>query len=127
MRNNRVCLSLLASLCGTPWAIQARGCIVVLEDVAEAPFRIDRMLTQLVASGSLDGVAGVALGEFVGCGVPEGVDWSLLDVILDVLDEFAVPVVAGLPVGHGAHNHAWQVGAWGRLHRAGLDIGASED
>lgn len=52
---------------GTPYAGQAKGKILFLEDVDERPYRIDRMLTQLVQSGGLDGVRAIILGDFTNC------------------------------------------------------------
>ncbi len=113
-------LCVLTSLIGTPWMLQGRDRIVMLEDVGEAPYRVDRMLGQLVDSGCLDGVLGIALGQFVGCEAPANVDWGLHDVIRDRLAPLGVPIVAGLPVGHGADNHAWVVGAEGVMGNGGI-------
>jgi muramoyltetrapeptide carboxypeptidase len=109
-------LCMLATLCGTPWQLDTRGAIVVLEDVGEPAYRIDRMLQQLVSAGGLDGVAGVAVGRFVHCRLPDDADWALSDVILDHLEPLGVPVVGDLPIGHGPDNHAFPWGA--RAHLA---------
>ena len=61
-------LSLLVSLLGTSWQVGLRGAVLVLEDVNEAPYRLDRMWTHLTAAG-LDGLAALVLGEF---GNPKG-------------------------------------------------------
>ncbi|MFD0664216.1 hypothetical protein [Thermocatellispora tengchongensis] len=66
-----------------------------MEDVNEAPYRVDRMLTQLVQAGALDGAAGIALGSWVGC-------HEVLPVLAERLLPLGVPVLAGLPVGHGS-------------------------
>ncbi|MCT9932761.1 LD-carboxypeptidase [Planotetraspora sp. A-T 1434] len=87
-------LTMLASLCGTPHAFRAEGRIVLLEDVDEAPYRIDRMLTQLLQAGCFDGAAGFALGSWVDCGDP-------LPVLAERLAPLGVPIIAGLPIGHG--------------------------
>jgi muramoyltetrapeptide carboxypeptidase len=101
-------LSLLTSMLGTPYAPPAaRGRIVLLEDVGEEPYRVDRMLTQLLMSGWLDGVAGIALGSWTRCGDP-GRLWAVLG---ERLGGLGVPVVAGLPVGHGAPQHTVTLGA----------------
>jgi muramoyltetrapeptide carboxypeptidase len=72
------------------------GSVLLLEDVAEAPYRVDRMLTQLRRAGWFDAVAGVALGSWTDCG-----DLRVLDAVLaDRLGELGVPVVAGLTFGH---------------------------
>ncbi|MBI3972802.1 MAG: LD-carboxypeptidase [Chloroflexi bacterium] len=95
-------LSLLAALCGTPWALRARGAILLLEDVHEAPYRIDRMLVQLLQAGCLDGVAGVAFGNSPTCehGDAGKPSLTLREVLQDLLVPLAVPVVYGWPFGH---------------------------
>ena len=74
------------------------GCILLLEDVREECYRLDRMLTQLLRSGALDGVAGIALGTWAGCGPPEAVR----RVMADRLGGLGVPVAWGLGFGHVA-------------------------
>ncbi len=88
-------LTLLAALCGTPHALRTDGHILLLEDVGEEPYRVDRMLTQLLQAGSLDGAAGFVLGSWVGCG-------DVLPVLVDRLAPLGVPIIAGLPIGHGS-------------------------
>lgn len=104
-------LCVLASLCGTPWALRAEGCIVLLEDIAEPAYKIDRMVHQLRGAGCLDGAVGIALGSFTACSVPDGADWTLADLLVELLEPLGVPVVAGLPVGHGPANRSFVVGA----------------
>lgn len=116
-------LCLLAATCGTAHQLDARGAILVLEEVGEPAYRIDRMLQQLRSAGVLDGVAGIALGEMVSCKVPDGVDWTLGDVILEQLAPLGVPVVADLPIGHGAQNRAFVYGAEARLGDDRLEWG----
>ncbi|HEY2576259.1 MAG TPA: LD-carboxypeptidase [Streptosporangiaceae bacterium] len=72
------------------------GCILLLEDVREECYRLDRMLTQLLRSGALDGVAGLALGTWAGCGEPEAVR----QVMEDRLGGLGVPVAWGMGFGH---------------------------
>ncbi len=101
-------LTVLGSLAGTPWALRTQGAIVLLEEVGEVPYRIDRMVTQLVQSGAFQGVLGVVLGDFL----DPRVDPAEMRVVLrDLLKPLGVPVLAGVPVGHGAANLAWPVGA----------------
>ncbi|MFJ5832646.1 LD-carboxypeptidase [Streptomyces sp. NPDC093089] len=91
------CASLLAADLATPHARpSARGGLLLLEDVGEDPYRLDRVLTQLVRSGWLDGVAGVALGSWVDCGPYEDVR----AVLADRLGGLGVPVVEELGFGH---------------------------
>src|SRR5690606_31276000 len=106
-------LALLAALCGTPFAPVARGAILVVEDVGEPAYRIDRAWTQLLLAGGLDGVVGIAFGRFTECGddVP--------DLIGRVAASLGVPAVAGLPIGHEDDNWTIPLGV-----RARLDAGA---
>lgn len=91
------CLGLLAADIGTPDARPGmRGAILLLEDVGEEPYQIDRMLTQLLRSGLLDGVAGIALGSWAECGPYT----KVRAVLRDRLGDLGVPVVEELGFGH---------------------------
>ena len=90
-------LCLLASSLGTGTSRPARGGLLLLEDVNEEDYRIDRMLTQLRRSGYLDGVAGVVAGTFTGCGPPEVIQ----DILAERLGSLEVPMIAWANVGHG--------------------------
>lgn len=94
-------LALVASLCGTPWAVDFRDAIVVLEDINEATYRLDRMLLQLRLAGAFDGCVGLLLGQFTDC-PPEADDGAraLLAVVQECADVVGVPAVVGAPVGH---------------------------
>ncbi|NKZ04063.1 LD-carboxypeptidase [Actinomadura latina] len=101
-------LSLLAALLGTPYAPPpAEGRIVFLEDVTEAPYRIDRMLVQLLQAGWFDGAVGVALGSWRDCGDPAELD----SVFTARLGPLGVPVLAGVPAGHGPRQLTLELGA----------------
>ncbi len=94
-------LALLAALAGTPFAPDLRGAILVLEDVGEAIYRMDRMLQQLRLSGMLDGVRGIAFGQCTDCAADRDIDSRTLDdVLIEVADALRIPCLAGLPVGH---------------------------
>ncbi|MBA2769598.1 MAG: LD-carboxypeptidase [Sporichthyaceae bacterium] len=88
-------LALLANTVGTAESRRASGGIAVLEDIAEPAYRIDSMLTQLLRTGWFDGVAGVVLGSWVGCGD------GAVDTVAERLAPLGVPLVSGLPFGHG--------------------------
>ncbi|MGW0608943.1 S66 peptidase family protein [Streptomyces sp. NPDC002788] len=91
------CLSLLASDLGTPHArAGARGGLLLMEDVGESPYRLDRYLTQLRRAGWLDGVAGILLGSWEACGPYE----RLRAVFADRLGGLGVPVVEEFGFGH---------------------------
>lgn len=104
------CLSMVVSLVGTPHQFVPEGAILLLEEVAEAPYRLDRLLTQLSQAGVLERVAGVALGDFVNCEAPRPNEPEALDVLAERLGGLGVPVLAGLPIGHGARNRAVPLG-----------------
>ena len=102
-------LSLLAATCGTPWQVDTAGAVLFLEDVGERPYRIDRLLTQLEQAGLFDDVAAVVFGDMVGCDEPEGgPTWR--DPVDRVMRRRSVPVLAGLPFGHGSPNLAVPLG-----------------
>nr|WP_203593822.1 LD-carboxypeptidase [Streptomyces sp. SID9124] len=92
------CVSLLAADLGTPHGrASARGGLLVIEDTTEDPYSLDRILTQLLRAGALDGVAGVACGSWAGCGPYE----KVRAVLADRLGGLGVPVVEELGFGHG--------------------------
>jgi len=96
-------LSLLAASLGTPYEIDTRGRIVFLEDVGEEPYRVDRMLTQLVAAGKLSDAAGVALGVFTDTRIrrsPGRCSLTMHEVFADHLLTLKIPVLADLAIGH---------------------------
>lgn len=85
-------------------------CVLAIEDVTEAPYRIDRMLSGLLAGGHLRPVAAVVVGDFTDC--PPGRHLvPVRDVLRERLLALEVPVVAGAPFGHGASNHPLHLGA----------------
>lgn len=91
-------LCVLAGLCGTPDALVCRDRILFLEDINEAPYRLDRLLCQLAASGALDGLRGVAFGRFAGCGDASTVlrHWG---------KRLGVPIVGEVSAGHCEDNY----------------------
>ncbi len=104
-------LRVVTSAVGTATMRAARGGIVVLEDVDEAPYKVDEMLTQLIRSGWFDDVAGIVLGSFTDCGDP-----AVLDAMFaDRLGGLGVPVLSGFAAGHGATNLAFPLGVRARL------------
>jgi muramoyltetrapeptide carboxypeptidase len=95
-------LCLMSHLCGTPYFPDLRGAILFLEDVEEAYYRIDRMLTQLWLSGALAGVAGVAFGKFTNCNPSQFFlqNRPLEDILAERCRALGVPAISGMMVGH---------------------------
>lgn len=94
-------LALLAALAGTPYAPDYRGALLVLEDVGEATYRIDRLLTQLALSGALSQIAGLVVGHFTDATPDDDISpCSLDDLIREAAQIAGVPAVAGVPIGH---------------------------
>jgi muramoyltetrapeptide carboxypeptidase len=98
-------LSLVVATMGTPYEMDTRGRIVLLEDVDEQPYSIDRMLTQLHLAGKFDGAAGLVIGECVDCRPRDykpafESTFSLGEVLDRVLGKLAIPVFHGLTFGH---------------------------
>jgi muramoyltetrapeptide carboxypeptidase len=109
-------LTVATHLIGTRWFPSLRGRVLVLEDVGEAPYRIDRLLTHWRTSGVLQGVAGIGLGRF--SWKEEDVlpgDLTMEEVLLERLGDLGVPLVGRLPVGHGRPNLALPLGRMARL------------
>jgi muramoyltetrapeptide carboxypeptidase len=95
------CLSLLAAAAGTPWALDPPDdTLLFVEEVDEAPYRIDRLLFQLRESGALRRVKGVVFGDMKGCSPPVSADYDLTDVIGRALEGLDIPIALGLSSGH---------------------------
>ncbi|MFJ6215828.1 LD-carboxypeptidase [Streptomyces sp. NPDC092296] len=102
------CATLLAAECGTQGSGPLPpGTILLLEDVGEALYRLDRVLTQLLRSGQLAQVAGIALGSWTGCGPADPVR----ELMLDRLGPLGVPIVRELGFGHGPSTLTVPLGA----------------
>ncbi len=100
-------LALLASSIGTPTAARsADGGILLLEDVSEADFRIDRMLTQLRRAGYLDGIQGLVTGSFTDCGPREDIE----AILAERLGDLGVPMISRADVGHGGPFQTFPIG-----------------
>ncbi|MBE0487622.1 MAG: LD-carboxypeptidase [Halomonas sp.] len=111
----------LASLAGTPLAFRAPpGALVILEDVGESYYRLERALWQLVQAGALDEAGAVCLGTFEGC---RAFDTTPLEAIIaETLAPLGLPLYHGLPVGHGLHNRPWRYGATGVIEGSCLRV-----
>ncbi len=110
-------LSVVHALMGTPFEIQTDGKILFLEDVGEAPYRVDRMLSTLKLAGKLDHLAGVILGSYSRRedDAAWDEDWTMNDVLDDYFADLGVPVVVNFPAGHQPFNTTFPIGAEAEL------------
>jgi muramoyltetrapeptide carboxypeptidase len=104
-------LTLLTSSLATDTSLPASGGILLLEEESEADYRIDRMLTQLLRSGYLDGVAGIVTGTFTNCGPAEQIG----AVLAERLAPLGVPMISWANIGHGGHSQTFPLGVAARL------------
>lgn len=110
-------LALVSALVGTPYAWDLTDAILVLEDVSEAVYRIDRMLTQICQSGALDHVAGIAFGRFTDIADdPANVERPLERVLRQFADNIGAPCVMNFPIGHIPDHVTLPLGAIAELN-----------
>lgn len=110
-------LTVATHLLGTPLQPSFDGVILALEDVTEAPYRIDRLLTQWRFSGALSKVGGIALGRFSRCEPPPNIpSLTIEEVLRDRLGDLDIPIVSNLPFGHDGCNAALPVGITAQLN-----------
>ncbi len=124
-------LCVLAALAGTGALPSFDGAILIVEEVGERPYRIDRMLTQLLQAGALRGVRAVVVGHLTGCDEPASTATASaardpapapIDVFAERLAPLGVPVFAGLPIGHQAPNYALPIGCMARVDESALTL-----
>jgi muramoyltetrapeptide carboxypeptidase len=94
------CMTLLEATLGTPWELDTRDSILVLEDRAMKPYQVDRVLMHLKQSGKFEGVRGIVLGEFPECEPSVAGAPTVREVCVRILRLLGVPLVFGVPVGH---------------------------
>jgi len=104
------CLTMLCNSLGTPYEIQTDGTLLLIEDIDEAPYRVDRMLTQLKAASKFRNVRGVIFGKMPGCQPPTHSSYVLEDVIRDLLADQEFPILYGFPTGHGGEQVTLPIG-----------------
>jgi muramoyltetrapeptide carboxypeptidase len=116
-------LSIVAALCGTPYAADFRDALLFLEEVDEAPYRLDRWMTQLDLSVGFANAAGVMVGICEDCAPEEGRRSLTLDQTFDQhLKPLVVPAVTGYSIGHIRHQFTLPVGVKARLDTAARTV-----
>ena len=120
-------LTIISTLMGTPYQPDFSGKIVFLEDIGEAPYRIDRMLTQLLLVDAFKQASGIALGIFRDCEEepddPDFIDTlSLKEVLQERLQSLGIPVMYGLPFGHIMDNGVIPYGVEATLDAEALSL-----
>jgi muramoyltetrapeptide carboxypeptidase len=103
-------LSVLTRLIGTPYLPPLDGAVLLLEDVGERPYRLDRMWTHLELAGVFTRIKGLVLGDYTGC-EEQGADYSSGDVLKSLAESTGLPCAAGFTIGHGTINEAVPLGA----------------
>ena len=103
-------LTMLQASLHTPDLPDLRGAILLFEDTDEDPYSYDRMLTQLIRSGALRHLAGVAVGQFTNAAVTDG-QWTAAEAVQDRLGGLGIPVLGGLRIGHGTGQLTVPLGA----------------
>ncbi len=110
-------LSTICHMTGTPFQPDFNDKIIFFEDVNEPLYKIDRMLSQMKLAGCFNGIKGIVLGTFENCSTKEEIN----KVIIEIFDEFKIPVISGLKIGHGKENLTIPIG-----NRAFFDTDTNE-
>jgi len=108
------CLSLVTATLGTPYQINAREKLLLLEDIGEAPHRVERMLMHLAAAGILEAAAGFVIGEATDA--DDARTLPMRQLWAEALEPYGKPAVLGFPFGHVAQNYALPLGIQARLN-----------
>ena len=111
-------LAVLTRLLGTPFLPALDGAVLLLEDVGERPYRLDRMWTHLGLAGIFRRIRGIVLGSFTGCEERDA-GYTSGEVLRDLAAATGLPCAAGFPIGHGERNEPVPLGV-----RVRLDAGA---
>lgn len=116
-------LTLINALIGTPHEIDFTDTLVCIEDVEEAPYRMDRMLTQLIAGKTFSKAAGILIGVSAGCNTSTNPDsFSLKEVLTDRLAPLNIPAVYGMSFGHIAQNFTFPIGVKAKMNTENMTL-----
>ena len=109
-------LTLLSMTTGTSLEINTQGALLFFEDVTEEPYRIDRMITQLLLAGKLQHCAGIAIGQFTKCDAEDAAhSFTVQEVLEDRLKGLGIPIVTGLQFGHVPQKYTYPIGVQAEL------------
>ena len=108
-------LTVLTHLIGTKHLPDFKGSIFIIEDIGEAPYRIDRMLTHLRLAGILKKISGLGFGTFTNCtdenNDSKGESFTITNILKDRTKDLKIPIIANLPIGHGVSNASLPIGS----------------
>ena len=108
-------LTVLTHLIGTNHLPDFEGAILIIEEIGEAPYRIDRMLTHLRLAGILKKISGLGFGTFTNCtdenNDSKGESFTITNILKDRTKDLKIPIIANLPIGHGASNASLPIGS----------------
>ena len=107
-------LTVLTHLIGTKHLPNFRKSILIIEDIGEEPYRVDRMLTHLRLAGILQQLSGLGFGSFKYCVNDKDVDktktFELIDIFKDRTQDLKIPIISNLPIGHCCGNASLPIG-----------------
>lgn len=103
-------LSIICSTIGTPYEIDFKNNILLIEDINESPYAVDRMLSQLISCGKLQQSCGILLGYFTDC-INKPTDFSIEEIIRQKLVPLNIPIINRIPIGHDYPNITIPIGA----------------
>ena len=103
-------LELVTRLLGTPYSFDPKGAVLLLEEVGERPYRVDRQLSQLALAGWWNALVGIVAGDFFQCG-DDKTRPSIEEVLAERLGRLTIPILTGAPIGHARRNRAVPLGA----------------
>ena len=121
------CLSLVVALLGTPYLPDMTGAVLVLEDVGEEPYAVDRMLQHLASAGVFKAVSAVAFGQFTDCLAKDSADGAIQDVLDEWEKRIEKPVFTNLNYGHQPYSAVVPFGAFGVVKDGVLTVSGKDE
>ncbi len=116
------CLTLMETLIGTPFFPDLNGAVLLLEDVGEDPYRIDRMMTHLFLAGAFNRLAGIVFGEFFRCSPKDKNDGTVDDVLEEWADKLKIPALKNIIYGHQPNHCVVPLGGVAKIENSTLIV-----